>query len=106
MTDAIQVKVTADIKSLKSTGWLNLKWKEIFYLLFSLFIVVLMMVFGTRVLHQEIVYFSTMIIMALGALPIAIERSGKFGITSEEFVINIIHFMIIKKKRAYIYMED
>jgi len=102
----IEVKAPADLRTLQATSFFNLHRKELFYVITGLISITLLIAFGNNVLHQELVYFLTMFISIAVAAPIVIERSGLFGVSSEEFFVNAVHFALSQKKRIYLYREE
>ena len=93
----IEVKVPADINAIVATSFFNLKRKDIFYIVLALILVIplnFLMPIGISI-------FLTMIIFIIFFIPILIEHSNLFGISSEEFIMNIIRFTFSEKKRHY-----
>ena len=97
----IEVKVPADLKSIRATSFGNLTRKELFYGTVGFVSAALLAIWGSRIMHQELVYLATMLVIAICTVPIILERSNKFGISAEEFIVNAFHFIIAKKNRPY-----
>jgi len=93
----IEIKVPADINAIVATSFFNLKRKDIVYIVLAIVVIVVL----NFLLHTVAAIFLTMLVVLIFAIPILIEHSNLFGISSEEFIMNIVRFTISHKKRHY-----
>ena len=101
----IEVKVPVDIEALQVKGRNGLTPKARNYAIAGVVIVIPLAIWGDIFLHQEVANTLIMLIMALMCMPIYLERGGKNGITGEEMLLNIIHFITNKQMRHYEYLD-
>jgi hypothetical protein len=94
----------ADIDSIGATSFYNLKRKDIIYMAMALCaIIVLNFLLPIPMILKM---FSTVLVCIIFAIPIMIEHSPLFGISSEEFIVNMLRFILSHKKRHYSNVES
>jgi len=102
----IEVKVPADINSYKKPLLKGATAKEVAYIGIMAAIVVPIAVFGDRIMHPELVGWLCMILGGLILSPLFLEKSGKHGVTGEEYLINMVRFLINCQKRPYDFVDS
>jgi len=97
----IEVKVPADFEAMQVKGRNGLTPKMRNYAIFGVATIVPLSLFGDRIFHPEVANILIMAIMAIICVPIFLEKGGKTGISGEETLLNIAHFVSNKQKRYY-----
>ena len=97
----IEVKVPVDFAAMEIKGTNGLTPKIRNYAIIGIITILPLALFGDRLFHPEVANLLIMVIMGLICIPIYLEKGGKTGITGEEMLINIAHFLTNKQMRHY-----
>ena len=97
----IEVKVPVDFEALQVKGKGGFTPKMRNYAIFGLVTIVPLAFFGDRLFHPEIANILIMVIMGIICVPIFLEKGGKTGVSGEEALLNMLHFMSNKQMRPY-----
>jgi len=97
----IEVKVPVDFEAMQVKGKAGLTPKMRNYAIVGLVTIVPLAIFGDRLFHPEVANILIMIIMGLVCVPMFLEKGGKTGVSGEETLINILHFVSNKQMRPY-----